>query len=207
MDEVRKSLYRSRASLENVKGKVEKSKAAKKRIEGQIKQLQQYVSDARASNTKSVEFNGSTYTAADLDKMAQKIAGAYRKANIQIDGYETSIDALGESVAFLEQQDKTSREMMDELDLALELIDTKKESLDTVRKNAMLSGENKSLTENLESLQKEVEDLSIDVDVDFQMEQDRMEDIGSQTDTVDEILQSSGGLDATQDLLDGLLGE
>ena len=207
MDEVRKSLYRSRASLENVKGKINKSKASKKKIEGQIKRLQQYVSDAKASPNKTVEINSETFTGADLDKMAQQIAGAYRKEEIRIDGFESSIAALSESVTFLEQQDKTSRAMMTELDLALEIIDTKKESLDTVRSNAITSGENKSLTEELATLQKEVEELSIDVDVDFQMEQDRMADIGNQADTVDEILQGSSGLDATEDLLNGLLGE
>ena len=59
----------------------------------------------------------------------------------------------------------------------------------------------------MEDLEKEVEELSIDVDVDFQMEKDRMAEIGSQTDSVDEILQGSGGLDATQELLSDLLGD
>ena len=207
MEDVKTSLYRAKGSLKNVKGKVETAEAAKKKIEGQIKQLQGLVSEAKNSATKSVDINGKTFTGAELDNMAQEIASAYKKEKIRIEGYNSSISALEDSVTFLDQQDKTSRKLMGDLDLSLEMIDTKRDSLKTVRKNALLSGENKSLTENLASLEKEVEELSIDVDVDFQMEKDRMDEIGSQTSDVDDILQGGGGLDATEDLLNGLLGD
>ena len=205
MGKVRRSLFRSQSSLNLVQSKIEKLQGAKDRIESQLRKLKRHISEAQATENKAVKINGRAYTGADLAKMAEQIIVRYQALKTQINGYETHIVSLGESITFLEQQDQASQEAIRELDLTLEVIKTKNESLDTIRKNIPLSGVSKSLRADIESLPEGAEAISIDVD--FQVEPDRMAEITNQTEIVDEILQGGGGLDAAQDLLSGLLDE
>lgn len=205
LDILKKNRYTTEARLELLTEKKQKSEAALESIKSKITQLQALVQEVKTSESESIERNGKTYSAADLQAAAEEVASSYKSEQAKLASLVSSFNALDASVNFLKKQEETSSRLMRELEQKISEIDAKKVAVDAVRDNNAIAGDNKSISESLEAMAKEIEDLGVDVEVALRMETDKMTELDSATSKVDEILSEPSDLQSTEDMLNDLL--
>lgn len=207
MDEVKKGLYSTEARLEVLKNKKEKSEKVIEDIKSKLIEVDKLVNEVKESEEKSIVRNGVTYTAEQVDNAAKQIIKDFELEQTKLSGLNTAYDALQESVAFLKDQKDKSGTMMNELEQKLAVIDSKKQALDTVRKNTIIAGNNESISEKLASLAEEVEELEISVNADWNLQQDRMDEISNESTNIDDMLSSPDQLESTSAKIQELLNK
>lgn len=192
--------------LELLAEKKKKSEAALNEVKGQIEQLSQLITEANATESKTLERNGKTYTAADLQKAADEKAAAFRAAKTQSESTASGYSVLESSVAFLKKQEAEAGKLMEELAAKIAQIDDKKYAVDAVRDNAdFISGENKSINSELQALSKDIEKLGVDVEAALRIESSKQSELTKSESVADELLSTPTDLDSTQKMLEDLL--
>jgi chromosome segregation ATPase len=187
--------------------KKKKSEAALNEVKSQIEQLSELIKEANATETKTLDRNGKTYTAADLQAAANEKASAYKSAKAKFDSTVNGYNVLESSVAFLRNQETEATKLMNELTAKIAEIDDQKYAVDAVRENAdFVTGENKSINANLEALTKDIEKLGIDVEAALRIESSKQSELTKSESVADELLSAAPtDLDSTQKMLEDLL--
>ena len=207
MDEVKKGLYSTEARLEVLENKKKKSEEVIEDIKSKLVEVDKLVNEVKESEEKSIVRNGVTYSAEQVDSAAKQIIKDFELEQTKLSGLNTAYEALKESVAFLKDQKEKSSTMMTELEQKLAVIDSKKDALDTVRKNTILAGDNESISESLASLAEEIEELEISVNTDWNIQQDKMDEISSASTNIDDMLSSPDQLESTSAKIQELLNK
>jgi len=206
LGKVQKSLYTSEAKLELLQGKKQKSEQLIATIKGRVQQLSDFISEAQSSADKSIDINGKTYSSKDLEQKGKDIASQFQRAQIELDGYKQRMDIYESSIKFLKEQESGATDMLADLDNKIKIIKTKRDTIESVRSDAILNADDTTLTERLAKLADEVDELDILSDVDFKIAQGDLDKINKDNTEADEIFKEAGGLDATQNMLQDILG-
>lgn len=190
--------------LEQLEKKKELSQTQLDRTKSQLAKLRELAVEVQSSG--SIERNGKTYDAEDLQKSARELTTRYKSAEANSGNLQTSIDALSRSVNFLKDQESTSKELMDKLDAKISEIDSKKIAIDAVRHATSVAGDDKSVSDRINTLNKEIDEMFIDVETAMRVEESKLSDLQSQTSSADELLAEPQDLNATMAEIDALLG-
>ncbi len=188
---------------------LEKKKAASEdelaKSKANLKRLRDLIEEVQTSG--SIEKNGKTYTAEDLQKIAGETTRKYTSAEANVTNLQTSIEALTRSVNFLKTQESTSKELMDKLEGKISEIDSKKVAIDAVRHASSVAGDDKSVSDRINALNKEIDEMFIDVETAMRVEESKLTELQSQTSSADELLAEPQDLNATMAEIDALLGK
>ncbi len=205
LDALKKSRYLSEAKLDLMKEKRDKSQSALDSIMGKVEDVKALVSEAQASDTKTIERNDKTYTADQIAATAQQVAGSAKAEQTKLAGFKASYEAMEKAVSVLKSQETTAVKLMADLEQKVSEIDAKKIAVDAVKEASSITG-GESIGDDFAALQKEIEDLGVNVDAALKMETDKMTELDSANSLADEILsEATGGLDNAEKMLDDLL--
>ena len=206
MDNVRAQRIGTEVRLETLKKKQGNSAAEIDIIKGKMTRLSALVAEVKESG--SIERNGKTYTAEDLNKTAQELVEDYNKKKTEMEtNLKTSIDAMERSLEFLKKQETAGKQMMEQIATKMEEIDSRKVAMDAVKSATATAGGQTSITDKYQSLNKEIEDLFANVETAMRTEEEKLKDLESHTSTADELLAEPTDLDATMSQLDAILGK
>lgn len=207
MDQVNKGLYTTEARLEILGKKKTTSESKLEEIKGKLVEVDALVKEVQGSSEKSIERNGRTFTADEVQKAADGIIKAFELEQTKLGGLNTAFTALNESVTFLKDQKTKSTAMKNELEQKLAEIDSKKDALDIVRKNTMLAGNNDTISESLAKLSEEIEEFEIGVTADWNMASDKMAEISNKSTDIDAMINAPDKLESTSDKIQELLNK
>ena len=94
--------------FESKKSKSEKTLGS---ILDKAKQVQTLVKEVKESSEGTIERNGKTYTAAQIDETAQEVMAMHATEQTKLKSFEVSYNALAESVKFLADQETNASKL------------------------------------------------------------------------------------------------
>lgn len=205
LEELRQNRHLAAAKLKLMESKKDKSKANVDDIMAKVETVRGLISQAKQSEDGTITRGDKTYTAEDIQKTAEEVAARAKAEKTKFAGYEASYAAMKKSVDFLIQQEKTSSDLMANLNQKIEEIDAKKVAVDAVKQASAIAGNDSSISDDLAKLEKEIEDLGVNVDAALSLETEKMTELQSATDMADDILSEPASLDNAEKMLDDLL--
>lgn len=205
LDDVRQRRIESKVRLENL---MEKKKASETKLNGlkqKLAKVKALVDEAAASEDGTITREEKTYSKADIEKSGQKVIAAFKAEQTRIGGMEAGIKALQDSFNFLQTQETTAVELMDKLAVKIEAIDAKKIAVDAVKEATSISGDTQSMNDSLADLEKDIEELSIDLETALRVEESKLADLDSSNSAADELLRETTNLDSLSSEIDDIL--
>ncbi len=206
MEDVREKRINTEVRLEQLNLKKTNAEAKVAEIKGKMESLQALLTQAKDSG--SVEKNGKSWTADELNQAAQELIGAYNSAKTELEtNLKTSIDAMSRALDFLKKQETAGKDMITQIETKMQEIDSRKVAMDAVKNATDLAGNETSITEKYASLSKEIEGLFVDVETAMRKEEENLRDLQSNTSIADELLAEPADLNSTLNQLDAILGK
>lgn len=205
LDDLRARRIKTEVTLESVNKQQELAEAAIEDLKGRLAKVQDLIKEAEASENGSIERDGKTYTAEQIEATGKRVIDEYKSEEARIQNRQTRIAALQQAYDFLVKQEDTARGLMEQLDQKISEIDAKKVAVDAVKEASTLSGDKMSINDSLADLQKEIDDLAIDVETALRFEQGKLADIESTTSAADELLTEPASLESLGSEIDALL--
>lgn len=205
LQDVRDKRIETEVRLENLTARKAGSEKSLKEILAKMETLNGMIRDAGDAGT--IEKNGRTFTAEQLNTTAKDLVAQHERAKKEIEtSLASSIGAMTRALDFLKKQEAAGNQMMADIRAKMEEIENKKAAIDTARSSALLVGGETSITEKYKDLQSQIENLSVDIETAFRREEENLKDLDVNTRLADELLQEDTDLKATQRLLDSILG-
>lgn len=198
-----RALAQSRLKL--MASKKENAQKAVDRITAQAQRASDLLKQLKDSEDGTVTVNDKVYSADDVNQAAMKAAKMLKSEQGKLASLESSYQVMAKSVQFLVDQENTSKELMENLAQKVAEIDDQKFAVDTARQASSMSGNNDSINDELAKLAKEIEDLGVHVDAALSLETEKMNELNTANDMVDEILSGGPDLESTEKMLDDLL--
>lgn len=204
LGDLRERRISAQVRLERLK---EKKKAAEAKIEslrGTLAKVNSLVEQAKDAGG-TLEKDGVTYTAEDISKTAERQINNFKMANTKLQGLKSSVDALQGSYDYLVQQETKAKDLMEKLEIKISEIDAKKIAVDAVREATTISGDETSINDSIAALEKDIEEMAIDVETALRVEQDKLNELDTNTKNADALLTESPNLDSIGDSLKEIL--
>lgn len=207
IENVRERRINTEVRLEQLTLKKKNAEGKITEIKGKMTALQALVKKATESESKSVENNGATWSAEQLNKASAELVAEYQAAEKELNSnLKTSIDAMTRSLDFLKKQEDAGKQMVVQIETKMQEIDARKIAMDAVKNATDLAGNESSITEKYGALSKEIEDLFVDVETAMRKEEENLQDLQSNTSIADEILAEPADLNSTLNQLNAILG-
>lgn len=206
MQVVREKKFNAAVRLELLTKKQEVSKQELDKLKQGLARVQPKMEEAKANG--KIELNGREVTADELNRMATDLINRVKSKESEINSQQTSVDALKRSAEFLASQEKAALDMLGKLDLKIAEIKDKKIAIDAVKSASSVVGNDTSINDKISSLSKEIDNMFVDVETAMRVEEEKLNDLKSQTTSADELLTETGSdLDATMSEIDAILGK
>ena len=185
---VREALNRSLTLQKLLNGKIQNEEESKTKLVNKVKELQDLISLARASETKSASVNGRNFSAAEFDRVAQTVANSFENSRNQLNGYQESAEVIEGSVSFLTLEDEKVEEAKKHVAAKVDHLDSKRQDFSSLKLEILRDPENDFLKDQLAKLQKAVEEINVEVDFQVGLEKDRLDAISKKQNEIDAIL-------------------
>lgn len=206
MQVVREKKFNAAVRLELLTKRQETSKQELEKLKAGLGRVQPMMEKAKTDG--KVELNGKDVSADELNRMATDLINRVKSKESEIGSQQTSIDALDRSAKFLAGQEKAAVDMLGKLDLKISEIKDKKIAIDAVKSATSMVGNDTSINDKISSLSKEIDNMFVDVETAMRVEEQKLEDLKSQTSSADELLTETGSdIDATMSEIDAILGK
>jgi len=206
MQVVREKKFNAAVRLELLTKKQEVSKQELDKLKQGLARVQPKMEEAKANG--KIELNGRDVTADELNRMATDLINRVKSKESEINSQQTSVDALKRSAEFLAGQEKAALDMVGKLDLKIAEIKDKKIAIDAVKSASSVVGNDTSINDKISALSKEIDNMFVDVETAMRVEEEKLNDLKSQTTSADELLTETGSdLDATMSEIDAILGK
>jgi chromosome segregation ATPase len=205
LDRVREERIKLEVRLEQMELK---KQGMDKEVEESKKKLEkiQEILNSFTEEQETVERNGTTYTKAEVKKMADDLIAKHKSLTGDMaQSVNTSVEAMKKSYAILKDQEGAGKDMMAKLDSKIAEIQQKKEAIDTLKSSSIITGDSSIMTK-IDELSKQVQDLDVDIETALRVEETKMNEIVSQTKTVDELLAEPTDVSSTMSEIDAILG-
>ncbi len=155
----------------------------------------------------TIERNGKTYTKAEVNKMAADLVAKHKNLTGDMaSAVTTSVEAMKRSFSFLKEQENAAKEMLGKLDSKIAEIRSKKEAINVIKQSAVATGDS-SIMSKIEELNKQVQDMDVDIETAMRIEESKMNDIMTQSKSVDELLTDPTDISSTMDEINAILGK
>ena len=204
LNEFRKKQYAAEARLELM---VEKKEESEKKIEEIRSSLEKLQEKTKSAVDGKIELGGKSFTVDQFQEYTQSKITLFKSENTKLEGMKQGIAALSKSMDFLKSQAKTAKELMDKMAVKIQNIDAKKYAVDAVKQASVIGGETTSINDDLAALEKEIDDLSVDVEATLKLEQSKLDDLNNSTSEIDRLLKETPNLDALNSEIDDILGK
>jgi len=206
MQVVREKKFNAAVRLELLTKKQDVSKQELDKLKQGLARVQPKMEEAKANG--KIELNGREVTADELNRMATDLINRVKSKESEINSQQTSVDALKRSAEFLASQEKAALDMLGKLDLKIAEIKDKKIAIDAVKSASSVVGNDTSINDKISALSKEIDNMFVDVETAMRVEEEKLNDLKSQTTSADELLTETGSdLDATMSEIDAILGK
>ncbi len=205
--DLREKRIGTQVRLEQLQKKKDASVKSLDKIKTDIGQLIARGKEVESSETKSITVKGKEYNAEDITRIATELTLRHKTALATVKNFDSSIQALSDSVSFLETAEKKAKEAMSKLNAKISEIDSKKIAVDAVRSATEIGNSDSSILDRINSLDKEIEDMFVDVETAMRVEQDKLDSMQSETSSADALLSVPVDLNSKLDELSNLIGE
>jgi chromosome segregation ATPase len=154
---------------------------------------------------ESIERNGTTYTRAEVQKMANSLVATHKSLTGEMaQALNTSVEAMKRSYQVLKDQESAGQDMMGKLDSKIAEIKGKKEAIDALKSTSIVTGDTSIMTK-ISDLSKQIDDMDVDVETALRLEDEKLKDIVSQTKSVDDLLAEPNDMSSTMSEIDAIL--
>ncbi|MEM9942789.1 MAG: hypothetical protein AAF939_14595 [Planctomycetota bacterium] len=208
-ENLRKKRIEAQVRLERLQKSKEDYESNAAKIKQDLKKLKTMLADAESEG--KVERNGKTFTVDQLNSFAESYIQKLKAVNDELKRNDTISNAWAKNFDVLSKQETTSAAQLKTLKSQLAEIQSKKSALDGMRQAATITGSNASISDEFNEVSKSVEELMINVDTEFAIEEakleERMAEMDAEVHDIDELLNNKADVSSTISDIDALLGE
>jgi len=207
---VREKRIEAEVRLRSYENKKKEMEASKQKLLDDIKTLKEALDEAGSDG--KIERNGKVTTADELKTLADLRMKQFRLLKDKLNKNEIIAAAWAKNLDLLKKNETTSADQLSKLESQLEKIRSKKSALDAMKEATTIVGPEVSISDKFNDLTKSVEDLLVDIDTQFEVEQSKLDERMAEMTTVDsvdidEVLGNKSDVSKTVSDLDALLKE
>ena len=210
-DAIKKKLYVTEARLEKMQEDQAARTSEAASLKSDLLQLKGFLEQAGSSS--EVEIKGQVVKTERLIGWTTDKSKSLKRIKSNIASKGNLITIYEKNLALYKSQVKVSDESLAKLNDQIDEIKVKKEALDDTRRATLLDGKSVSINDEFKDLTKDVDDLLVNVDASLKMENDKLEERISESESaagtapLDELLDDKSDVDKALSDLDALLGE
>lgn len=210
MATVREKHIEAQIRVKRMQEKMDELTATKAKHKANLAKLQGYLKQAQESEAKSADVNGKQVSVDELKAMAERTIGEYKAAKNSLSQIKPIADAWAKNFQVLSKQRGIGDDQLKKLNGQLDQIAAKKAALDGMREAATIAGPAESISDKFNELTSEVEELMIDIDTKFEIEEMKLDERAAKLASevpvdIDELLGNKSDASGTISEIDSLL--